>query len=173
MGLDGGVGKRDGGNLVAVGLGRNHDAAAHLAVDLHRQFDFVVNQPLLVEGGEVGIGDGVVVAQSLPQFLSNMGGDRGDHNDDRGDGCPRHRGGGEMLGQEVYVLDRLGHHGVEPQVFVVVPDAGDGAVECLGGVVVKLSVGDGHIAGFLVHHQAPQALQEPLCAHNILGGPGA
>ena len=78
-----------------------------------------------------------------------------------------------MLGQEVHVLDRLGHHGVEPQVFVVVPDTGDGAVECLGGVVVKFRVGDGHIAGFLIHHQAPQALQEPLGAHNILGGPGA
>ena len=55
-----------------VGLGRNDDPTPDLAVDLHRHLDFLVLQERRVVGGPGLVGQGLVMAENLPEFLGKM-----------------------------------------------------------------------------------------------------
>lgn len=70
------VGKRCLDDLLLAGVGCNGDATADLAVDLDWQFDFIVGEPFFLKGGEWFVGDGVVVAELLPEFLRDVWCDR-------------------------------------------------------------------------------------------------
>ena len=112
------------------------------------------------------------MAQPHPQFLGDVRGERGDHLHQRLHGGARHRAV-VRLGQVVDVLDELGHDRVVTQVLVVLAHTRDGAVQRLGVLVGQWGVRGAQLAGFLVDHEAPQALQEAVRADDVLGGPGA
>ena len=85
---------------------------AHLAVDLHRQLDRVVDQQRRVGDGERLVGERSVVAEQPPQLLGQVRGERGAHQHQLVGDRPR---AAAQLGEVVVQLDQLGDRGVEPQ----------------------------------------------------------
>ena len=99
--------------------------AADLAVDLDGVLDGVGGQIALVSLRERAVRQRRVVAESAPQFLGQVRGQRGGHQHQR---LQRRAGDHAGSGQVVGVLDQFGRGGVVAQARVVVADAGDGAV---------------------------------------------
>ena len=155
-----------------VSIGRNVDAGFNLAVDLHWHLDLIIYQVFLLKRGEWLVGDGLIVAKALPQFLRNV---RGDGGDQLGDGLHRRARclGAVGLGQVVDVFDELGHHRVQAQVLIIIAHARDGAVQLLQVILGELGIGSCHFTGVLIDGQAPQALQEALRTDDVLGRPRA
>ena len=58
-------------------------------------------------------------------------------------------------------------------MLVVLAYAGDGAVEVLRVLFAHRLVADGDLTGLLIDDQAPQALEETVSTHNVLGCPRA
>ena len=107
------VGQRRGLQRVGVGVGGHRDAAADLAVDLHRVLDGVLDEVLRVGHRERPVRQRGVVAQPLPQLLGQVRRQRRDHQHQRLHRRPRRH---TLLGQVVGVLDQLGRGGVVAQV---------------------------------------------------------
>ena len=89
------------------------------------------------------------MAEALPQFLRDMRGNGGDQLCDRLHGGARGLGA-VGLGQVVDVLDKFGHHGIKPQVLVIIAHAGNGAVKLLEVILAQGGVGSRQLAGVLV-----------------------
>ena len=61
------------------GVGGDRDVAADLAVDLHRVLDGVLDEVLRVGHRERAVGQGLVVAEPLPQLLGEVRRQRSHH----------------------------------------------------------------------------------------------
>ena len=99
-----------------------------------------------------------------------MRGDRGEHEDQGLDGIARR---GVQAGQVVVEDDELRDCGVDAQVLVLFGDLGDRAGHEATRLVVRGLVGDRELAGLLIDHVTPQALQESLGADDGAGLPRA
>ena len=79
-------------------------AAAHLAVDLHRVLDGVLDQVRRVGLRERAVRQRRVVAQPLPQLLGQVRGQRRDHQHERLDRRARHRSRCSLVRWLVYSI---------------------------------------------------------------------
>ena len=107
----------------------------------------------------------------MPQLLGDVRRQGSQHDHQRLDGLPRGAGLLEVLGEVVGQHRELGDRRVVAQRVVVLADAGDGLVQQPFRVVVELGVGDPERTGLLVDDESPDALQESLRPHHVLGGP--
>ena len=96
--------------------------------------------------------------------------DRREHEDQRFHGGARHR---IQRGQVVVEHDELGYGGVRAHALHLHRHVGDGVVEQLEGLQIRLVLAHAHLAGGLVDHVAPQALQEAHAADHVAGVPRA
>src|SRR5699024_6097251 len=63
----------------------------------------------------------------------------------------------------------LRHSGIRTQIVIVIANAGNGAVKLLQIFIVKPCIRYRQLTGIFIDGQTPQALQEALRAHDILG----
>ncbi len=165
-----------GRSLVRGGVGadRDLDACPHLAVDLHRHLDRVLDEPRGIGDGKGLVRQRVGVTEPLPQLLGDVGRQRRDHQHqtarDLARGCavaPDDRR------QMVVQLEQPGDRGVEAHRPHVGAYGRDRAVQSPACLVVGGRVGNADRARLLVDEVAPQPLQESVHTDDVGGVPRA
>ena len=154
-----------------VGVGGDRDDRAHLAVDLHRHLDPVLDQQRRVDLRELLPGQRLLVAQPGPQLLGGVRGQRRQHQRQRLGHRPRRAAVRVGLGDGVVQLGDPGDRGVEPQRLVALAHRGDGPVQQPVQLQRHLDVGHVRLAGLLVQHHPPDPLQQPVRPDDRLGVP--
>ena len=66
------VGEGDRGDRGLVGIGGHHDAGPHLALDLDRHLDLVIDEQRRIGGREGGVGERSGVAEPRPELLGDV-----------------------------------------------------------------------------------------------------
>ena len=69
-------------NCIVLQVCIHHDSAAHLAVDLNSDGNLGILALFFTVSGPGLVSDSVVMTQHLPDFLTNVGNDAGDHLDE-------------------------------------------------------------------------------------------
>ena len=79
----------------------DNDFVANLAVDLNGQFDLLVDRQALVIVGPGFVGEGFLMAQALPDFFGDVGGEGSEQQDKAFDGLlTLLRQGAVMVGED-------------------------------------------------------------------------
>ena len=138
MGADAGAVEGEGLGVGFGDAGGGGDAGADAAVDLHHQGDLFLGGEGIIPGGVGLLVDAVRVAGAFPEFLGEVGGQGGQHQQGFGDAFPPGGGvhgavvpdAGEVVGE----FHQGGDGGVEFELVQVVVGFADGLVEdALGG----------------------------------------
>src|SRR5699024_6883700 len=122
------IGKRGGQHRFLISICWHGDAGLDLAHDLDWNLNLIVLEPLLIKSWEVNEGDGVLVAELVPQLLRDVRRNRRSH-DQRWLNCGTWNTLAVVLGEIVGVLNQLRHSSIRAYVVVVITNTGDGAVQ--------------------------------------------
>ena len=154
------------------GVGGDRDVAAHLAVDLHRVLDGVVDEQRRVGLGERLVGDRLVVAEAAPQLLADVRGERRHHQ--------HQRLGHLAASRRRPSLVRWLLSSISLAIAVLKRSA---SISARTASIVRCSRGGSRrrpassatapLAGLLVDEVAPQPLQEAVHPDDVAGLPRA